>query len=388
MSSVGNGKLLDKAVNLFKRHRYAEAVDLMTPYLLAYGDSYLYFKLMTFSSIMIYDWSGAAAYLKTAVRLCRRRDPDLQIAQAVVKLQTGETAEAYLILFDLERNSRWGAFSKELLEISRNTENQQALTEILERLIKTRFAKLNLDGNYEREWRKRDSDLRLFFERMPSLRSIIAAGMGVFIIFLSALFIFMFFFKSAPERESVSVRKDGDNIKLQQTEQLVVYDSETRYLLSEEEIRNSFNRMKDYYRNRDDNMTQREINRLKESNASVDVKDKASAFERLLTDNRSENIGTLFSYDEVSHDPFLYDKTVVVWRGAAANLYVTPTSLTFDLLVGYENRKFLEGTVPVFVDYGVKIIEGEPYEIEGEITVDGDEHFRLHALSIRRIQIN
>ena len=230
--------------------------------------------------------------------------------------------------------------------------------------------------------------MRLFFERMPSLRSIIAAGMGVFIIFLSALFIFMFFFKSAPERESVSVRKDGDNIKLQQTEQLVVYDSETRYLLSEEEIRNSFNRMKDYYRNRDDNMTQREINRLKESNASVDVKDKASAFERLLTDNRSENIGTLFSYDEVSHDPFLYDKTVVVWRGAAANLYVTPTSLTFDLLVGYENRKFLEGTVPVFVDYGVKIIEGEPYEIEGEITVDGDEHFRLHALSIRRIQIN
>ena len=158
--------------------------------------------------------------------------------------------------------------------------------------------------------------------------------------------------------------------------------------LTEEEIRNSFNRMKDYYRNRDDNMTQREINRLKESNASVDVKDKASAFERLLTDNRSENIGTLFSYDEVSHDPFLYDKTVVVWRGAAANLYVTPTSLTFDLLVGYENRKFLEGTVPVFVDYGVKIIEGEPYEIEGEITVDGDEHFRLHALSIRRIQIN
>ena len=158
--------------------------------------------------------------------------------------------------------------------------------------------------------------------------------------------------------------------------------------MSDGEIERSFERMKDYYRRGDDNMTQREINRLKESNAAVDVKDKASAFERLLSDNRSENTGTPFTYDEVSRDPFLYDKTVVVWRGAAANLSVTQTSLTFDLLVGYENKKFLEGTVPVFVDYGVKITEGEPYEVEGEITVGVDGHFRLHALSIRRIQIN
>ena len=382
-----NGKLLDKAVYLFKRRRYAAAADLLSPYLLTYGDSYLYFKLMTVVSLIIGDWSGASAYLKTAVRLEKRTDSDLRIAEAVIRLQAGETAEAYGLLFDLERNERWGNFARELLEISRNTENRQALTEILEKLVKKRLSKIRLDGICELP-NKPD---RLVFPGVDSLRRFWPAltALAVFVVLLFAG-TGIYFAASAlsDNRDFSTERFNGENIVLTREDRLAVYDIETRYFLSDGEIERSFERMKDYYRRGDDNMTQREINRLKESNAAVDVKDKASAFERLLSDNRSENTGTPFTYDEVSRDPFLYDKTVVVWRGAAANLSVTQTSLTFDLLVGNENKNFLEGTVPVFVDYGVKITEGEPYEVEGEITVGVDGHFRLHALSIRRIQIN
>lgn len=384
MKNVINGKLLDKAVSLFKKRRYADVVDLLTPHLLSYGDSYLYFKLMTISSLMILDWSGAAAYLKTAVRLERYRDPDLQIVRAVILMKTGETAESYRILFELERNGKWGDLTKELLEASRHTENRQALTEVLETLIKIRLGKIRPDAVSEIPGRREQT-----FYTSRAMRVHPAAVAVVFGVcaFLSLTGIGIYFGVSARQNRE-PVRTEGDSIRLTREDQLAVYDIRTRYFLTDKEIERSFSRLRSYYRSGDDNMAQREINRIKESNAAIDVKDKASAFERLLSEKRAEKTKTFFTYDEVSRDPFLYHKTLVVWRGSPANLRVTDSSITFDFLVGYENKKFLEGTVPVYVDYAVKLYEGEAYEIEGEILAVDDNSFRLHAFSVRRIQIN
>lgn len=384
MKRVINGKLLDKAVYLFKKRKYAETVDLLTPHLLSYGDSYLYFKLMTISSLMIFDWSGAAAYLKTASRLERYRDPDLRIVQAMIRLKSGETAEAYRILFELERNGKWGRLTKELLEASRNTENRQALTEVMENLIKTYLVRIQPDAGIEIPG-KQEQD----FYTASSFRFPKAAAVTTVAVCLAVVLVGIGIYTGAGIlRKAKPVRTDGDAIRLTRQDQLAVYDIQTRYFLTDREIERSFSRLRSYYREGDDNMAQREINRLKESNAAIDVKDKASAFERLLTEKRADQTKTFFTYDEVRRDPFLYHKTLVVWRGASANLRVTSSSITFDFLVGYENKKFLEGTVPVFVDYAVKLHEGEAYEVEGEILAVDNEHFRLHAFSIRRIQIN
>lgn len=384
MKRVINGKLLDKAVYLFKKRKYAETVDLLTPHLLSYGDSYLYFKLMTISSLMIFDWSGAAAYLKTASRLERYRDPDLRIVQAIIRLKSGETAEAYRILFELERNGKWGRLTKELLEASRNTENRQALTEVMENLIKTYLVRIQPDAGIEIPG-KQEQD----FYTASSFRISPAAVLTAVAVCLAFVLAgFGIYWGAGMIRNAGPVRTDGDTIRLTRQDQLAVYDIQTRYFLTDKEIERSFSRLRTYYREGDDNMAQREINRLKESNAAIDVKDKASAFERLLTEKRADQMKTFFTYDEVRRDPFLYHKTLVVWRGTPANLQITSSSITFDFLVGYENKKFLEGTVPVYVDYAVKLYEGEAYEVEGEILAVDDNHFRLHAFSIRRIQIN
>lgn len=384
MKNVINGKLLDKAVVLFKKRRYADVVDLLAPHLLSYGDSYLYFKLMTISSLMILDWSGAAAYLKTAVRLERYRDPDLQIVRAVILLKTGETAESYRILFELERNGKWGRLTKELLEASRHTENKQALTEVLENLIKTRLGKIRPDAVADIPGKQiQNFYTESVFRVHPAAIAVVLAVCAILTLTGIGLYIGI-----SAWMNSEPVRTEGETIRLTREDQLAVYDIRTRYFLTDREIERSFSRLRSYYRAGDDNMAQREINRLKESNAAIDVKDKASAFERLLSEKRAEKVKTFFTYDEVHRDPFLYHKTLVVWRGSPANIRITESSITFDFLVGYENKKFLEGTVPVYVDYAVKIYEGEAYEIEGEILTHENGDFSLHAFSVRRIQIN
>lgn len=383
MKTSINGRLLDKAVILFKKRRYADVIDLLTPSIIAYGDSYLYFKLMTISSLMIFDWNSAALYLKTAVRLERSRDPDLRIARAIILLKTGETAEAYRILFELERNGKWGRLTKELLEVSRSTENRQALTEELENLIKTQLTKIRPDAVAEIPGFREPPHYAGF--HLPFSPRIAAAVVGS--CALLAIIAATIYFAVGAWQRSQTARTDGDSIRLTREDRLAVYDIQTRCFLTDKEIERSFSRLRRYYRDGDDNMAQREINRLKESNAAFDIKDKAAAFERLLPEKRAETIKTLFTYDEVRSEPYLYHKTLVVWKGSPANLKITQSSISFDFLVGYENKKFLEGTVPVFIDYAVKILEGEAYEIEGEILVE-DNRFRLHAFSVRRIQIN
>lgn len=378
MRRVINGKDLDKAITLFKKRHYHEVVDLLTPHLLAYGDSYLYFKLMTLSSLMIYDWSGASTFLKTAIRLERYRDNDLRMAHALIRLKWGETIEAYRILFDLERVPKWSRLSREILEISRQTENKQALTEALEEIIRHRLSRISLSDQNKIPQRNRPYEINVSY-RKPILISLLSCA----IVLLMGIGVY-WGIKQLEIRKNY--RHDGDSIQLTERDDLTIYDKETAYMLSDKEVKKSFSLLKEYYRKGDNNLAQREINRLKESNAAIDVVDKALAFERLIAKDKDIPLKTFFTYNEVNEDPLLYQKTIVIWRGSLANLIITDTSITFDFLVGYENKKFLEGTVPVYLDFGEKLIEGEAYEIEGEIMVR-DRDFSLHGLRVRRIQV-
>jgi hypothetical protein len=74
-----------------------------------------------------------------------------------------------------------------------------------------------------------------------------------------------------------------------------------------------------------------------------------------------------YSYVEVMTDPFLFQNVYVVWRGMATNIRMGDTTTEFDLLVGYDTRKVLQGIVPVHLNFVAKIDVEQPIEVLGKI---------------------
>ena len=57
------------------------------------------------------------------------------------------------------------------------------------------------------------------------------------------------------------------------------------------------------------------------------------------------------------------------WRGKIANLKVGKDAIAFDLLVGYEQEKELEGIVPVTLPFAADLANGGGIEVLGQIAV-------------------
>ena len=57
----------------------------------------------------------------------------------------------------------------------------------------------------------------------------------------------------------------------------------------------------------------------------------------------------------------------MVWKGKVANLKVAKDSIAFDLLVGYDQEKQLEGIVPVTLPFAADLANGSAVEVLGQV---------------------
>jgi hypothetical protein len=87
----------------------------------------------------------------------------------------------------------------------------------------------------------------------------------------------------------------------------------------------------------------------------------------------------------VVKQPALYDECSVDWKGKVANLAVGKDAITFDLLVGYEQEKELEGIVSVSLPFAAEMQNGDGIEVLGQVTVMGGilglQGISLHVLA-------
>ncbi|MCK4515392.1 MAG: hypothetical protein KAU31_09055, partial [Spirochaetaceae bacterium] len=90
-----------------------------------------------------------------------------------------------------------------------------------------------------------------------------------------------------------------------------------------------------------------------------------------------------FTYAEVAGEPWLYDGCHVRWSGQVSNIAVSDDAIRFTLLVGYEDERILEGTVPVRVPFAADVQAG-PIELIGRVNFQ-DGLLSLTATSIRRL---
>jgi tetratricopeptide (TPR) repeat protein len=356
-----NDALLKKAISLAKRKKLDESIKMLEAEVFRYQDSYTYYYILGTSCLYAGDFGGAFTYFNRAKNI-KFREPQTLLGLAVLFLRRGETDKALDLYLDVQDIAPANRIAKRALRVIRKYGGTEALD--------TWLNSGKTHSLYPPMPKAGISKKTLI---IPGI--VIAAGLGIFIGVRQA----PVFMRGGLE-ESVLEKAERDN----PVEMGGVY----RYILNSAEVLSHYNQARKFFNEYRDEAAKRELNRILESNASEAVKNKA----RLLREyTSSPDFGTLkdhFSYAEVKADPLLYRDCHILWKGSAANVRIGAGTVSFDLLVGYDTRTVMEGSVSVELDFAAELNTIQPLEVLGRVVPLGPDRFMIAGTGIHQSPLN
>jgi tetratricopeptide (TPR) repeat protein len=349
---------LGDARRLFRARRFPEVIRLLEPEVFRFRESADYFLMLGTACLHTGDLGGATSYLGRARQL-KPGSVTALLGLAAVHFKRAETDQALKL---------W------LETLDEDPRNPVALRGM--NLLRRGMSRDELQAYVDA------GKLPQLYPRLPGRPIwplLLAIALGGAALLAGGSLAVRHFRPPAASRPGVSgiyLPSDGGL--------RVDPDAAAVYILSEREIEQAFKRAKSLLLDYRDNPACVEINRILLSNASAPVKERALALKSFL---RPPNFATFrdpYTYREVSSQPRLYDGCHVAWKGKVANLSLGQDAITFDLLVGYEGERELEGTVPVRLDFAADLADGAGLEVLGRIVVDGSR-IMLAGVSLHRL---
>jgi tetratricopeptide (TPR) repeat protein len=353
--------LLQRASRQYRRRRFPQVIRLLESQIFRFREHPGFFFLLGSACLRAGDLGGAESYLRRADQL-RPQDAATQLALAAIHLkrsQTEEALELYLKLVEEHPGNRRALRGLALLRRAAAREQPQLLRD--PRQIERLYPALPFNPR-----------VILIPLAAAAAAALLVAGVLLVIPRLPA--------RRAGRPQVREVRLAAGQPALSPTPQQV------HYTLTENQVEETFERTKRYLLQYRDNLATREINKILLSNASAYVKEKA----RLLSSfTRVPDFTTFkdpFTFREVAADPELYAGCYVRWSGKAANVQVGSEAIRFELLVGYENQKELQGVVPVRVGFAVELESGDALEVLGRVELP-EGKLALAAVSLHRLYL-
>jgi len=374
--------ILEQAKKQFARGNYQQVIRLLEPHVTQYiasgntkdalynasfNKSFPFYLYLGLACLHAGDIGGAVDYL-TCARRIKMTDPDLLCAQAVLFLRRGDTARAidyYLEAIEYNPNHE---LARSGLEFIRTHNTPEAIGEAVQ------------SGEIKKFY-PRPGVHRYIKKRILFFTGIAAAAFAVALVVL-------LFVKWPVSIRGRNNRADLSALMLLAEEKARPIDTSGtyRYNLSEKAILNAYRDALRYFQNSQDNLAQIEVNRILFSNAAHSIKQKA----RLLMDYFAvpgfDTVRDIPAYSDVRSDIPLYLDCWAIWSGIATNVQTDGENTSFDLLVGYGDRIQLEGIVPVFCGFSIRIDSERPIEVLGKIQQRGGVLF-LKAASIHQSQL-
>jgi hypothetical protein len=352
--------VLTRARQLYRRRKFAQVIRLLESQVFRYRNNAEFYALLGSACLHTGDFGGAESYLRRAEQL-KEDDVTTQLGLGAIAFKRGQTEAAlknWLKVIELEPGNRK----------ARNA-----------------LGALRKDDNWEGEVVNTGAiKIKSLLPPVPMSRWV-WAGPAVLILLIAVLAAayILLLPRIAPRRQP---RPGVEQIvlSLQQPLTSEAATNQGTETLSERQIAETFETVKDHLLEYRDNLAIREINRLLRSNASVYVKEKARLMKTFVQDPDFTSVKDPFPYLEVRSDPSLYADCYVVWRGKAANVRIGEDQITFDLLVGYEEETELLGLVPVSLDFAAGIENGDGIEVLGQVRVEG-EQIKLRGVSLHRL---
>ncbi len=359
---------LKRAFKLFRARKFSEVVSLLEPQIFRYRENFSFYYLLGISCLYLGDFGGASSYLQRADQL-KRGHTGVLLGLAIVYLKRGDVESAlkvWLKILDRDpKNKRANAginFVRGIVAKNREFDFENS------KVVKKLFPPVPV------------SKKRIFIP----LVAIVCIGLifgGVSLVTNGVVNPNILSFLKSKKSERVGINA----IQIDRSNNLTLLGKDYTYRFTDREIKKIFERAKKFLLEYRDNLAIVEINKILLSNATANVKQKASLLKTFIITPDFTTIQDSFPYKTVVANPLLYNGCFVLWRGKIANLVTDEKSISFDLLVGYEKERELEGIVKVFLSFPVLLENGVPIEVLGKVIVTSGSDIRLDGIAVHRI---
>jgi tetratricopeptide (TPR) repeat protein len=342
---------LSKAQKLLRARRFRQVIRLLEPQVFRFRQSFPYFYTLGLASLYAGDFAGAASYLERA----RGLGDDERVLAALAAVQ-------------LARNQKEECLKTWLEVIDRWPRNRQARRGLL----------LLRRGGEPSELAGRRRLMRSLYPPLPRrVAPVLFACVAAAAVAAGAY--------AAVRYMPPPGRSDLPDLSLPASPLISPSSKDTLYVLSEKDVRRTFDKAKSLLLSYRDNEACVELNRLLLSNAGPAVRDRAAMLKSYVRGPDFAHIGRTYSWQETSVEPRLYDGCFVVWRGRVANYHSDASGARFDFLVGYERGTELLGIVPATLSFAADIASGDNLEVIGKLLVGEGRSLRLQVTSLRQI---
>jgi hypothetical protein len=351
---------LASARRLFRARRFPDVIRLLEPEVFRHRESPEYFLILGISCLHAGDFGGATSYLSRARQLAPGTITAL-LGLAVVHLRRSDRDQALKLWLEALEEDPGNAVARRGMNLLRKGLSQEGLQDLV-------------DGG----------GIRALYPPMPGtprwMRRAIAV-LAVAAVCLAGLLGWRLARPTPRPRPGVAgIALPGAGAMLIEPGQQVA----PVYTMGERDVAKTFEDAKRHLLEWRDNLAIVDLNRILASNASAGVKERARALKGLTVSATFDTLQDRFTYRQVAAQPALYDGCSVAWAGKVANLQVTPEAITFDLLVGYQQDRELEGIVAVHLGFAAEIDNGIGMEVLGRVVVEGGR-IRLEGISLHRL---
>ncbi len=350
-------RTLNKAVNLLIKGQLTRCIQLLEPKISLFLDNADYFYLLGRCYFTAGDSENAKLYLKRGLENNPNHE-EILLLQACFAVKERNTYRAISIWLKLENTGcRLFCLRYGLDQIRRIND----VEELYNFTRGPKFAKLfpALPGIYR--YRILCSLKRLFL-----IASLFTA---VWFLYRSGVpKLEEWYTEWRQQREESAIISLAG---LESADYLAFEKEETLFTLDIEELDELVKTIRKNYDSYNDNLVQRDINKIFYSNASNKVKEKFHIIESMLA-KRQEiyNLKNNFDFSKVRQNPQLYQNCFVRWEGKPTNIRINDDGkLEFSLLVGYTDGRVLEGQVSVQVADLVSVSVDQPIIVFGRIQI-------------------
>jgi tetratricopeptide (TPR) repeat protein len=358
--------VLSKAARQAKKRDYEGALKILKSEEDRYYGSFKYYYL--YAVICLYSGSFIEALTNFRhARQIKMKDPLTMLGLAVLYLKRLDTVQAVDYYLDVQEINPRNKIAKKGLSVIRKHSDPDSLS----------------------DW-VTSKKLNKLYPPIPSpgisLKTVLNAA-----LILAAAFVlvygFLVWFRVMPNPFGSRAVRPTSEFVLSGSERgaPVEVGGSYRYILTRDQALGLYDRALSLFTSYRDEAAKINLNRILESNASVDLKNKSRLLLTYMEVPGFDNFkhGDNVSFADVKNEPVIYRDVHVIWSGMATNVEITDEYTRFDFLVGYDTRTTLEGIVPVVFDRPVSLNGERPLEVLAKIALTSSfSDFILEGVAI------
>ncbi len=353
--------VLTIAWKYIRRRRFSDALKLLDSRAEIYADNFEYYITTAIACLYVGDIGASSAYFQRA-RKIKLMDTRLLLGQAAIFLRRGDTERALAYYLEVKDNDPGNKIATEAMEFIR------------------------LHGDYDTICRWVDSGRIERFYPPIGMNPMKIVHIVLPLVFCALACTVTWRILSAERHPGEGPRLDVPELVLSKEEKENAQETDLsggtyHYILTEKEITRSYSSALEYFQANRDNAAQVEINRILNSNASVNIKQKSRVLMGYLAVPTFDTLTDNPTFAQVENSPELYLDCWVSWSGRISDAVSDGKSYSCRLLVGYESMKSVEGIITVRFEQVPEITPDQPVRILGKIATDTDGKMFIKGLA-------